>query len=70
MGAAPPSMAKAASERQRPAWDLLFYVMAFRTSGFQGPVELGPPDLAAMNFLYQLAEIAAAGGDIRDRLFG
>jgi hypothetical protein len=31
---------------------------------------LGPPDLVAMDFLYQLGEIAAAGGDIRGRLFG
>jgi hypothetical protein len=30
----------------------------------------GPPDLATMDFLYELGEIAAAGGDIRSRLFG
>jgi hypothetical protein len=29
-----------------------------------------PPDLAAMDLLYQLGEIAATGGDIRGRLFG
>jgi hypothetical protein len=27
------------------------------------------PDLAAMDFLYQVGEIAAAGGDIRSHLF-
>jgi hypothetical protein len=32
--------------------------------------ELGPPDLAAVGFLYEIGEIAAAGGDIRQRLFG
>jgi hypothetical protein len=49
---------------------LLAYVMAFRASGLRAPVELGPPDLAAMELLYQLGEITAAGGDIRSRLFG
>ena len=29
-----------------------------------------PPDLAAMDLLYQLGELAATGGDIRGRLFG
>ena len=47
---------------------LLTYAMAFRASGFR-PLELAPPDLATMDFLYQLGEIAAAGGDIRSRLF-
>ena len=27
------------------------------------------PDLETMNFLYELGEIAAAGGDIRSRVF-
>jgi hypothetical protein len=49
---------------------LLTYVMAFRASGFRACRELGPPDLAAMSLLYELGEIAAAGGDIRRRLFG
>jgi hypothetical protein len=49
---------------------LLTYAMAFRTSGMRPPLELGPPDLATMDFLYQLGEIAAAGGDIRSQLFG
>ena len=44
---------------------LLTYVMAFRVSGFRPSLELAPPDLATMDFLYQLGEIAAAGGDIR-----
>jgi hypothetical protein len=49
---------------------LLSYAMAFRSSGMWPSLELGPPDLAAIDFLYQLGEIAAAGGDIRGRLFG
>jgi hypothetical protein len=49
---------------------LLSYVMAFRTSGFRPARELGAPDLAAMNFLYELGEITAAGGDIRGHVFG
>jgi hypothetical protein len=48
---------------------LLAYVMAFRASGFRLSPELGPPDLAVIAFLYELGEIAAAGGDIRARLF-
>ena len=48
---------------------LLTYAMAFRASGFRPSLELAPPDLATMDFLYQLGEIAAAGGDIRSRLF-
>ena len=49
---------------------LLSYAMAFRATGMRPSLELAPLDLAAMNFLYQLGEIAAAGGDIRSRLFG
>lgn len=46
------------------------YAMAFRSSGLRGSPECGLLDLAAMDLLYQLGEIAAAGGDIRQRLFG
>jgi hypothetical protein len=49
---------------------LLGYVMALRASGLPASSELGPPDLAAVGFLYELGEIAVAGGDIRQRLFG
>jgi hypothetical protein len=48
---------------------LLTYAMAFQASGMRPASDLGPLDLAAMDFLYQLGEIAAAGGDIRSRLF-
>jgi hypothetical protein len=49
---------------------LLTYVMAFRASGIRLSLEMAPPDLATMDLVYQLGEIAAAGGDIRSRLFG
>jgi hypothetical protein len=49
---------------------LLGYAMALRGSGLPASSELGPPDLAAVGFLYELGEIAAGGGDIRQRLFG
>ena len=49
---------------------LLGYTMALRGSGLPASSELGPPDPAAVGFLYELGEIAAGGGDIRQRLFG
>ena len=49
---------------------LLTYAMAFRASGMRPSLEMAPPDLATMDFLYQLGEIAATGGDIRSHLFG
>jgi hypothetical protein len=48
---------------------LLGIVLALRSSGFRAASELGP-DLETMDFLYELGEIAAAGGDIRRCLFG
>ena len=50
---------------------VLVLVMAFRSSGI-GPVssDIPPPDLAMLDFLDELGEIAAADGDIRKRLFG
>ena len=48
---------------------LLGLVMAFRSSGFKVSREIAP-DLDALDFLYELGEIAAAGGDIRARVFG
>jgi hypothetical protein len=50
---------------------VLVLVMAFRSSGI-GPIAgEGPrPDLEMLSFLYELGEIAAGGGDIRQRLFG
>jgi hypothetical protein len=58
---------------QEAADDLVRRVLAlgraFRTSGFSVSPEL-PYDLAALSLLSELDEIAAAGGDVRTRLFG
>ena len=47
---------------------LLALAIAFRSSGFKVPGELGP-DFETMDLLYELGEIAAGGGDIRARVF-
>jgi hypothetical protein len=47
---------------------ILRYVLAFRASGFSACIEFRP-DLETVNLLYELGEIAAAGGDIRSRVF-
>jgi hypothetical protein len=50
---------------------LLALAMSFRSgSGVRLSPELGPPDLRWFEFIYELGEIAAAGGDIRARVFG
>jgi hypothetical protein len=48
---------------------ILGVLLAIRSSGFSACTEL-QPDLDAMNFFYELGEIAASGGDIRSRVFG
>jgi hypothetical protein len=47
---------------------ILRLAMAFRSSGFRVPSEFRA-DLETMNFVYELGEVAAAGGDIRSRVF-
>ena len=47
---------------------ILRLVLAFRSSGFRASSE-ARLDVETMNFLYELGEIAAAGGDIRSRVF-
>ena len=42
--------------------------VAVHDYGILGGTEGPPPDIAALSFLYQPGEIAAAGGDIRTRL--
>jgi hypothetical protein len=50
---------------------MLTLVMAFRAGGIGPLPSEGPrPDPAMLEFLYELGEIAATGGDIRERLFG
>jgi hypothetical protein len=48
---------------------ILGVLLAIRSSGFSACTEL-QPDLDALNFFYELGEIAASGGDIRSRVFG
>lgn len=47
---------------------VLRLVMAFRSRGFRTSSEFRP-DFETMDFLYELGDIAAAGGDIRERVF-
>ena len=58
---------------QEAADDLVRRVLALgralRTSGFAVSTEF-PCDMAALSLLSELDEIAAAGGDVRTRLFG
>ena len=49
-------------------WSILRLVMALRSSGFKACPE-ACPDLEMMNFLHELGDVAAAGGDIRSRIF-
>ena len=61
-----PSLQEAADDLIRR---LLGLVIAFRSHGFRVSCELRP-DLETMDFLYELGELAASGGDIRARVFG
>jgi hypothetical protein len=60
------------SSLQEAADDLIRRILelaaAFRSGGSSTSRELRP-DLEALDFLHELGEIAAAGGDIRDRVF-
>jgi hypothetical protein len=47
---------------------ILRLVMALRSSGFRACPE-ARPDLEMMNFLHELGDVAAKGGDIRSRVF-
>jgi hypothetical protein len=59
---------------QEAADDLIAYLLrialASRACSFRIPLELGVPDMRWFDFVYELGEIAAGGGDIRDRVFG
>jgi hypothetical protein len=48
--------------RRRPGPAPAHYVTASRATGIQRSRELAPPDLATMDFLHELGELAAAGG--------
>jgi hypothetical protein len=49
---------------------LLGLALSWRSGGFRVCSELGPIDLRLFEFIHELGEIAAAGGDIRERVFG
>ena len=49
---------------------LLQLATSWRSGGFRYALGLGAPDLMWLEFLHELGEIAAAGGDIRDRVLG
>ena len=50
---------------------ILAVVMALQANGLGGyGSESCRPDMEVVKFLWELGEIAAAGGDIRERLFG
>jgi len=49
---------------------LLEQAMSWRSGAFRFCVEVGAPDFRWFEFLHELGEIAAAGGDIRDRVLG
>ena len=49
---------------------LLAMAIGWRAGRFRVAMELGPPDVSWFEFLHELGEIAAAGGDIRERVLG
>jgi hypothetical protein len=49
---------------------MLLAVMALRSGGISGLSAVSRLDMTLVVFLWELGEIAAAGGDIRERLFG
>jgi hypothetical protein len=49
---------------------LLQLAMSWRSGAFRFAVGVGAPDLPWYEFLHELGDIAAAGGDIRERVFG
>jgi hypothetical protein len=49
---------------------LLDVALRFRTSGYNFARALGRPSMDDVSFVWELGEIAAGGGDIRQRVFG
>jgi hypothetical protein len=62
-----PTLQEAANELVRK---MLVAVMALRSGGISGFGAECRPDMTLVGFLWELGEIAASGGDIRERLFG
>jgi hypothetical protein len=61
-----PTLQEAADDLVRR---VLAIAKAFRTGGLSVSTEV-MHDLALLSFLFELDEIAAAGGDVRTRIFG
>jgi hypothetical protein len=61
-----PTLQEAADDLVRR---VLVIAKAVRRSGFSISREV-MPDVAGLHFLFELDEIAAAGGDVRTRIFG
>jgi hypothetical protein len=59
---------------QEAADDLVVRVMrhaeALRAGGFTYPKDLSPPDPRWLEFLYEVGDIAARDGDVRQRIVG
>jgi hypothetical protein len=49
---------------------LLKVAFCYRRSGFAPPAELGAFDLRWVEFFWELGELAARGGDVRERALG
>lgn len=49
---------------------LLELAREFQAAGFGWSSGLGRPDLAQLDYVRELGEIAATGGDVRGRVFG
>lgn len=62
-----PTLQDAADELVRK---MLVAAMALRDGGITGLSAVSRPDMTLVVFLWELGEIAAAGRDIRERLFG
>jgi len=62
-----PTLQEAADEL---VWKVLVAVMEFRERGLGGLCAVGRPRMELVGLLWELAEIASGGGDIRERLLG
>ena len=47
---------------------VLRHATALRDSGFRYPKDMSPPDPRWLDFLYEVGDIAARGGDVRQRI--
>jgi hypothetical protein len=62
-----PTLLEAADEL---VWKVLVTLLAFRSRGISGLSVVCRPDVRLVGLLSEFDRIAAAGGDVRERLFG